>query len=76
MGGMMGHDHQEILGTYSSEESVKRELNKIKEKFLEGGPGYRVQDNDDNTGFCGYHEMGSMSFIPGYWKYEEQEVIE
>lgn len=72
----MGYDHHEVLGTYSSIDSVKKELDKIKGKFLEGGPGFKIQDNEDGSGFCGYHEMGSMSFTPGYWKFEEQEVIE
>ena len=76
MGGMLGHDHHEVLGTYASEASVKKELDRIKEKFLEPGGGFKVQDREDGRGFCGYHEMGSMSFVPGNWVYEEQEVID
>ena len=77
IGGLMGgHDHHETLGTYATEEGAKKELQKIKDKFLSQGSGYKVQDAEDGKGFCGYHEMGSMSFAPGWWKYEEQEVIE
>lgn len=70
-----GHDHNETLATYASEEAVKKELDKRKEKFLSQGEGFKVHDDEDGRGFCGYHEMGDMSFVPGYWNYEEQEVI-
>lgn len=69
-----GWSKDEILGTYASEESVKQELNKIKEKFLSQGGGFKADDYKDGRGFVGYHEAGSMSFVPGYWSYEEQEV--
>jgi hypothetical protein len=71
-----GWSEDKVLGTYASEERVKEELEKLKKEFLANGWGYKVQDNKDGRGFCGYHEMGSMSFIPGYWHYEEQDVIE
>ncbi len=77
MGGFRGgYDHHEILGIYASEDSVKKELDKRKEKFLAEGNGFKVQDHENGCGFVGYHEMGSMSFIPGNWSYEEHEVKE
>ncbi len=71
-----GWSRDDILGTYASEESAKQELNKIKEKFLSQGGGFKADDYKDGHGFVGYHEAGSMSFVPGYWSYEEQEVKE
>jgi hypothetical protein len=71
-----GWSKDEILGTYASEESAKQELDNIKKRFLSQGGGFKTDDYKDGHGFCGYHEAGSMSFVPGYWSYEEQEVKE
>lgn len=69
-----GWSKHEVLGTYLLEDRAKEELGKIKENFLAQGGGFKADDFPDGRGFVGYHEAGSMSFVPGYWSYEEQEV--
>jgi hypothetical protein len=69
------HTSSKNVEVYSSEQSVKEKLEKLKEEFLANGPGFKISIKEDGRGFCGYHEMGSMSFVPGYWSYEEHELI-
>lgn len=73
-----GWSEDKVLGTYASEERVKEELEKLKENFVSHGSGYKTQEYifEDRIGFMGYHEMGTMSFVPGLWYYIPQEVID
>ena len=67
----------EVIGTFATEDGAKKKLAEIKEKFLANGPGFQATDWAENkrVGFSYGHEMGSMSFEPGTYYYEEQEVI-
>jgi hypothetical protein len=72
--GMFGsiNTRKSTLGIYASEDAVKREIATIKENYSTNSPSATVSDRPDGRGFS----VSSYDCAPGWWEYEEQEVME
>jgi hypothetical protein len=62
------------VGVFATKDLVLARVDKARKDFQAQGSGYLVQENND--GITCYHEMGSMSFVPAVYSYEEHSVVE
>ncbi len=77
-GGASYGNSSEIIGTFATEELVKKAMNARRLALLSGNGAshMRAEDHPDGRGFSYGSTMGSMSFIPGAFAYVEQEVVD